>query len=229
MTSVKDNDQYIIRIVDYSDFDQIVKCLNSVVETLDDSEIFVAPSPAYIHTILSGYGKMAGIFTNNHLVGFASIVFPRRGKNNLGHYLGINSETLLTVAQLEHFCVVPAYRGKGLAKKIIDFLLADLPSQYTILLSTVSPKNNQSLSIAFNRRQRIVSFINIYGKDRYVMCCFLKDNTDYKYTQRVMVKSINMGEITRLLKLGYIGISFDKTNSSILFVKEDRTHETIPD
>lgn len=228
MASAKDNDRYIVRIADYSDFDQIVKCLNSVVETLDDSELFVAPSPEYIHTILSGYGKTAGIFTNDRLVGFASIVFPRRGKNNLGHYLGINSETLLSVVQLEHFCVLPTFRGKGLAKKTIDFLLADLPSQYTILLSTVSPKNNQSLSIAFNKKQRIVSFINIYGKDRYVMCCFLKDSADNKYAQRVMVKSINVGKIARLLKLGYIGISFDKTNSSILFVKEDRTHEAIP-
>ena len=229
MTSAKDNDQYTIRIIDCSDFDQIIKCLNSVVETLNDSELFVAPSPEYIHTILSGYGKIAGIFTNNHLVGFASVVFPRRGKNNLGHYIGINSETLLAVAQLEHFCVVPAFRGKGLAKKAIDFLLADLPSQYTILLSTVSPKNNQSLSIAFNRKQRIVSFKNIYGKDRYVMCCFLKDSTNYNYTQRVMVKSTNVGKITRLLELGYIGISFDETNSSILFVKEERVHEAVSD
>lgn len=226
---MKNHNHYSFRTIYCADIKQIIECLNSVVGTLKHRDLFIAPSQEYIETIIRGYGIMAGAFLGDRLIAFASIVFPHKGKNNLGHLLNFNSEKLLSVVQLEHFCVSPDFQGRGLAKKLIDFLLAELAPQYTILLSTVSPKNQKSLTIAFKERQQIVLFANIYGVDRYLMCRNLMDySTDMQISELELTVD-NIEEIRHALNNGYVGVAFGAAKASILFIKGGEYNETISD
>ena len=135
----------------------------------------------------------------------------------------------MSVAQLEHFCVSPGFQGRGLAKELIDFLLAGLAPQYTILLSTVSPKNHKSLTIAFQERQQIVLFANIYGVDRYLLCRNLEDYSMEMQMPALELSVDNIDEICHALNSGYVGVAFGVANASILFIKGRKYHETISD
>lgn len=219
---------YSIRIIDCNDFNQIIACLKVVVAEIEDREIFIPPSNEYIKAIIAGYGEMAGVFTEDTLVGFASVVFPRKGKNNLGHLLKLDIEKLVSVVQLEHICILNEHRARGLAGKLINFLLARLNTQYTILLSTISPHNIPSLSVAFKRHQRIVALIDIYGTTRYLMYQNLMQNFSSSNNPALEIKASNLTQIAHMLSNGYVGVSFSIDKSSILFIG-DRKNEKVPD
>lgn len=208
------------------DKSKIKLCLETIISELD-KELFVTPSIEYIDTIISGYGYSAGVFLENTLVGFASIVFPKLGKHNLGYCLNFKDEDLLSVVQLEHIYLYPEYRGKGLAKRLIFFLLNKINSKYSILLSTISPNNISSLSLAFSIFLKIVGFANIYGVNRYIMYRNLSCNSECSNQISVEIQITKLNEIVNLLNLGYVGISFDYYKNFIRFIKGVEDDEKI--
>ena len=72
---MKNHNYYSIRTICQADLEQIIECLNSVVEELEYRDLFIAPSQEYIETIICGYGIMAGAFMGDRLVAIDSIVF----------------------------------------------------------------------------------------------------------------------------------------------------------
>lgn len=214
-----------IRELDISDIPQIIECLNRIVSS-SDSALFLPPSRQYIETIISGYGKTAGAFSGTSLVGFASIVFPKRGRNNLGYYIGLGFNLFSSVIQIEHYCVLKEYRGNGIARNILDYLLTNYSTQDSILLSTVSPKNICSLAIAFKERQMIVKLMNLYGGKRFVMCR-MKNAPILDHSSIITIRSDEFFAIVDLISHGYIGVGFGDTYEVIQFVKGIVTNEAI--
>ena len=161
------------------------------------------------------------------LIGFASIVFPKLGKNNIGHYINMNNETLLSIAQLEHIYILPDFRGNGLAKKLINYLISKIDHKYTILLSTVSPQNVSSLSLAFNINQKIIAFTNIYNVNRFIMYRDLTHNLTYYKNDFVEILTTDIHKIIKILNHGYAGIHFGINKSTLIFRQEVLISEKI--
>lgn len=209
-----------IRYLNLDDIDIIESCLTLIVNELDDDSLFISPSIEYIKKIIAGYGRIAGVLEKNQLIGFASIVFPHQGRNNLGHFLGMNKENLLKVVQLEHICIIPLFQNNGYAKKLLNFLLYDVSPQYNIMLSTISPKNIKSLSIAFGIGQRIFHHSTIYGVSRYIM---FGDLSLSKWPEIKPIKEVSVLDTENIISLlhnGFVGINFDKTKSYIQFTRK---------
>lgn len=218
MVNFLENCQYTIRVLEFSDMDIIKLCLNQIV-TEFKKDLFVAPTVEYIKKIILGYGFSIGIFFNSSIVGMASIVYPKLGKNNLGHYLNFNNDELLSVVQLEHIFINPSYRGHGLAKYLIDFLLTTLVSRHTVLLSTISPQNISSLSFAFKIHQHIIAYSKVYGVDRYIMCRDFSRCTSNSESTSIKISIYDLIGVNKMLNDGYIGVGFESQKNLIKFVK----------
>lgn len=210
-----------IRTLTIEDFPIIERCLSTITDsTIND--LFITPTSDYIYKILSGYGYTAGAFYDCLFIGFASVVFPKRGKHNIGHLLRFNDEQLLAVAQLEHVYILPEFRAKGIAEQLFNYLLSKLDSQHTILLSTVAPHNTPSLSLAFKIGQRIVSYSVVYGVNRYILCGIygLHEVNPERMTAEISREEIR--KIDLLLKTGFEGVSFGSNKSTLRFILRQR-------
>lgn len=210
-----------IRMLTTEDYPIIEQCLGAITDSLIN-DLFVVPTSDYIYKIISGYGYTAGAFFDCTFIGFASVVFPRQGKHNIGHLLHFNDEQLLAVAQIEHVYVLPEYRTKGVAEQLFNFLLSKLDPN-TILLSTVAPQNTPSLSLSFKIGQRIVSYSVIYGVNRFIMFGIygLQEVTPGWSVTEISRNEICM--IDLLLQSGYEGISFGLDKSTLRLISRQET------
>lgn len=219
--------QYLIRKLACDDFREVGTCLEAMASEFS-KEIFIVPTIKYIQTIISGYGYTAGVFDKESLIGFASIVFPKLGNHNLGYLLNFNNQSLLSVVQLEHIYLHPEYRGKGIALDLLDHLLAELEPKYKLLISTISPQNISSLSLAFKLHQRIIAFSKVYDVKRFIMLCELPNFQVYKKEEpTIELPTDEIDKIVNLLNLGYEGISFGSNKSTIKFLQGRKNLEKI--
>ena len=212
---------YEIRLLGEHDIRDVEKCMEHLKKEKFDREIFVTPTLKYIETIISGYGKTFGVYSDNILAGFTSIVFPKKGKNNIGHHIQLSDYDLLRVAQIENLYIRPEYRKKGLGKNLLKYSISHIENNNTILLSTISPNNTSSLSIAFELEQKIINLIHIYGVTRYLMFKdYLENHNSIKTNGIIEVNRTNYLKTGELLHAGYEGVTFNKTKDKILFHKD---------
>lgn len=211
------SEKVTIRKLTTEDYPIVKQCITGIANLYAD-DLFLVPDSDYIYKILSGYGFSAGAFFKSTFIGFASVVFPKSGKHNIGHLLCFNYEQLLTVAQIEHVFVLPEYRAEGIAEQLLNFILSKLDLKYSILLSTVAPQNTPSLSLAFKLGQRIVSYLVVYGVNRFIMVGI---RGLQEIPHRPIVVEISRNEIYAIdawLKSGYEGVSFGKDKTTLRFI-----------
>lgn len=206
-----------IRSLNLHDIHQISRCIQIATSTLGN-DLFISPSLDYIVKIISGYGCTVGAFHEDSLIGFVSFVFPKRGRNNLGYLLHYDEKKLLSVVQMEHICIVPEFRRLGIAEQLIRYLLLHIDPQFAILLSTISPQNTPSLALAFKIKQRIVSYVEIYGVKRFIMCANLslqgKDNDQEMFE----VPREEMNQLNLMLQCGYEGVALGSENRTFILI-----------
>ena len=215
-----------IRTLSLEDIHEISRCLQITVPTLGD-DLFVSPSLDYIATIISGYGYTVGAFYENSLVGFASFVFPKKGKNNLGHLLQYDEKKLLAVVQFEHICIVPKFRRLGIAEQLARYLLQHTDPQFTILLSTVSPQNTPSLAFAFKIKQRLISYVEVYGVNRFVMRADLSIQDKDCNQESFEVPREEINQLNQMLQRGYEGVALGSENKTFILISKAGKNETI--
>ena len=215
-----------IRTLGLDDIHEIYRCLQITVSTLSN-DLFVSPSLDYLVTIISGYGRTVGAFYENSLVGFASFVFPKRGKNNLGHLLQYDEKKLFSVVQFEHIYIVPKFRRLGIAEQLARYLLQHTDPQFTILLSTVSPQNTPSLALAFKIKQRITSYVEVYGVNRFVMRADLSIQERDCEQESFEVPREEINQLNQMLQRGYEGVALGSENKTFILISKAEKNETI--
>ena len=206
----------LIKTLYQESINEIVNCLTEV-KTACSKDIFIIPTKEYIEKILDGYGRVFGAFYDNRLIGFASVVFPKNGKHNLGTLLNLDKEELNKVVQFEHIAVLPEFQNIGLGSILLDTIIKEYKDSYDYLISTISPKNIKSLSLAFDFEQQIIKQLNVYGVDRYVMLRNL--NKRFTICNSITIDIYNTAKIIDLLNNGYCGISFNEKKTAIVFAR----------
>lgn len=209
--------KHLIRLLNLEDIHQISRCLQIATSTLSN-DIFISPNLDYIVKIISGYGYTVGAFQEDSLIGFASFVFPKRGRNNLGHLLHYDEKKLLSVVQMEHICIVPKFRRLGIAEQLIRYLMLHTDPQFDILLSTVSPQNTPSLALAFKIKQQIVSYVEIYGVKRFIMRANLSPQEKDNDHETFEVPREEINRLNLMLRCGYEGIALGSENKTFILI-----------
>lgn len=205
----------IKRIESLCHIDEIMICLSDVVDSINQKDIFIHPSKDYIERIIKGFGVLFGAYIDDKLVGFASVIFPKNNHNNLGKWINLKDTELNRVVQLEHIAVLPKYQNSGVGSALFTTIIQTYQKSHQYLVSTISPKNISSLSLAFKFDQYIKKHCVIYGVERFIMCrCF-----DKKYTIKTFeaLKVNNINKMCCLLDKNYTGISFTSDKESIIY------------
>ena len=206
---------YTFRTLNLNDIVAMDYCLRLLTQYVDRN-MFIPPEKTYIEKILTGYGKSAGVFFENTLIGFASIVYPRSGSNNLGRMLGLSVEDIYDAIQLEHLFILNQHQGLGLSSKLLNYLLSIVDFKYDQIFSTINPLNVKSLSLAFKFGFAIVSVINFRGYLRYLMR--KKNNCINDINFASVSKSVeDIESIAAIIKKGFFGCSFNETKNKIFF------------
>lgn len=93
-----------------------------------------------------------------------TVTYPGFSSENLGLDAGISTDALSLVAHMDSAAVLPAYRGHGLQRKLMEYAESYLRiSGYRYLFCTIHPDNQYSLNNALSLDYKIVTICEKYG------------------------------------------------------------------
>lgn len=141
---------------------------------------------------------------DERIVAFRSMHIPV--DDYLGKYIALDPSDRDRLIYSDITVVHPDYRGRGLQKKLGEWLFQEIDDKYTIIMATVHPDNIASIKDKFHHGMKIVALDNVYDdKIRYIFALFR--DRDCIYEEEVAVKMTDDMEIRRLLSEGYKGIN----------------------
>lgn len=141
---------------------------------------------------------------DERIVAFRSMHIPV--DDYLGKYIALDPSDRDRLIYSDITVVHPNYRGRGLQKKLGEWLFQEIDDKYTIIMATVHPDNIASIKDKFHHGMKIVALDNVYDdKIRYIFALFR--DRDCIYEEEVAVKMTDDMEIRRLLSEGYKGIN----------------------
>ncbi|MGL4329844.1 MAG: GNAT family N-acetyltransferase [Clostridium sp.] len=137
------------KFLEEKDIDDIMNLQKTVIDALENKELFAASEKEEFLEYIKVVGKIIGCYESENDELIAMGVYGKLGirKNNYGYDLELNEEELLDVGQIESTVVAPEYRGNSLQKKICNELeKISIANNDKLLCATVSPYNKYSLN-----------------------------------------------------------------------------------
>lgn len=135
-----------------------------------DETLYIPLTEEELEYIFKNNGMMVGVFINDELVGYHSVLFPTV-EDNLGKDIGLTKKQQELVFHLEAAFIVPEYRGNSLQKVLSYALIALIKEKqsYRYLCETVSPTNISSIKNTLEINTLIVNLKYKYGGQlRYI-------------------------------------------------------------
>ncbi len=140
-----------MKFLDKNALHDIVNLQKLIAQSLQSPEIFRLHDEGYFRSLLESERSVIGVIADRGiadggLIAYSLIYIPGGGKENLGRDVGLPEEELKRVAHLQAAAVHPAYRGKGLQRRMGAAHLKVIKEMgFEHVLCTVSPKNPISL------------------------------------------------------------------------------------
>ena len=152
----------------------IMNLQDIIVQNLGRPDLLQTFSYDFMKQHMGHQGIVLGVFVDNCLIAFRNVYFPDRWDRewNLGIDIGLPTEELSKVANLQMVCVHPDFRGHALAWEMNNVSLKILKKKryYYHICATVSPYNLWNIRILLNSGFHIVRLKDKYGgKLRYVV------------------------------------------------------------
>ena len=150
-----------------ADYQLFADIIRTVWEQMKEKSWFVPDNADYTYQALSS-GTGLGYKAVDTKTGTAAAVFlaviPGMDKCNLGRDAGMEESELLSVAHMDSVAVLPAYRGLGLQKRLMEAAEADLKARgIRYLICTVHPDNRFSLNNVLKQGYEILTVKEKYG------------------------------------------------------------------
>ncbi|MER2090258.1 MAG: GNAT family N-acetyltransferase [Sporosarcina sp.] len=161
---LKKGHPFYIRKLHAEDINAILHVQNEVIHVLDSPSSLSSLSKKEYEYILSGGGKMVGVFADGWLVAFRALLVPGADEEHLGSDVGLDANELEAVIYQEISNVSPRYRGYRLQKVMAETLMEQLKvDDYKYVCATVAPFNIASLKDKFSQQMEIAALKKKYG------------------------------------------------------------------
>ncbi|WP_353892832.1 GNAT family N-acetyltransferase [Proteinivorax hydrogeniformans] len=151
--------------------DDLLSLQNEIVKQINSDEMFEPETKdGLLPLIENDKIYILGCYTDQTLIAYGTLLFPKFDKENLGYDLEFAKEELPFVAHVDSIAVHPKYRGLGLQTFIGNYLGSIAKNQgFKHLMSTVSPDNFHSINNVFKQGYKIKKLTSKYGgKKRYI-------------------------------------------------------------
>lgn len=207
--------ELISRILEQKDLQDMLTLQQVAIAHLDSKDVLQPTTVKEFETILSGNGFIIGLFDEQRLVAYRSMLVPPLDEEHLGLDVGLSKETLDHVIYQDLSIVHPSYRGKGLQKQMGELVMAQINrSLYDYVCATVAPFNIPSLKDKFALGLQVFALKQKYqGKLRYV---FMKKlNEAHQIDTTVEGRLIPMDDThmqQQTLNEGFVGVGLHYNN-----------------
>ena len=203
---LKDGHPFFIRALHLEDLKAIYHVQKEVLQVLDHPDSLSSLSENEYEYILTGGGKMVGVFADGWLVAFRALLVPGDDEEHLGSDVGLERNELESVIYQEISNVSPRYRGYQLQKTMAMVLMEQLKKdEYKYVCATVAPFNIASLKDKFSQQMEIAALKQKYGGLlRYVFVKHLHEKgSEWKAEQDVPMQDTKTQQ--KLLEEGWRG------------------------
>lgn len=156
---------------DYGDVAAIYEIMADAKARLKDPDWYCIDTPEYIRQHIAPEFPLAKkqSFTLKALSGgtiaaFLIVRYPGPEPDNLGYYLDFSPRQLGQTALMDSAAVLPAFRGRGLQKKLLaraEAYVRDSGGRY--LMATVHPENRGSLGSFLALGYEVAASVTLYG------------------------------------------------------------------
>ncbi|NYF25592.1 GNAT family N-acetyltransferase [Sporosarcina sp. JAI121] len=208
---LKKGHPFYIRKLHAEDINAILHVQNEVIHVLDSPSSLSSLSKKEYEYILSGGGKMVGVFADGWLVAFRALLVPGADEEHLGSDVGIDANELESVIYQEISNVSPRYRGYRLQKVMAETLMEQLiVDDYKYVCATVAPFNIASLKDKFSQQMEIAALKKKYGDLlRYVFVKHLRiEGKEWKEEQDIPMQDTKSQQ--KLLEDGWRGTGMSR-------------------
>jgi len=136
------------KILGLSNIEDIIKLQDTIMEDLEDKQLYAPTEKEEFISYLRNGGKIIGYLDEkNELIAMAVYIKKGYEKGNYGYDLDLEGEKLLEVAQVESTVVRSDYRGNGLQRVLCEKIENIAKEEKVkILTSTASPYNKYSVN-----------------------------------------------------------------------------------
>lgn len=207
-----------IGYLDISHIDEMMELKELVMNTIDNSEIFVSASKKVIleEVLNPEKGTAIGVFVEDQLIAYRTLKFSGKIIEKMINKLDIPEEDMDKIVYLQSTVVHPDFRGNALQIKTLNLIL-DLAMEkgYKHVTSTISPYNYHSLKNILRSAitiRNIVTLGGTYGdKKRFIMYNNLTLKNKKNYQEIIAIPHQDIYRHTEILNKGYIGFDISKT------------------
>jgi hypothetical protein len=163
--------RYEMRYINEDHLKDIMGLQEIIIHSLSDKEIFRTHSPEYFKDHFQMDNSTIGTFTEDGLVAYSILYFPRAKEDNFGADINLPCDELDKVVHLATVAVHPAYRGNSLQGMMQGIHLEVAQRMgYEHVCCMVSPKNRPSLQNIFSHGLIIKALKIKFGwRLRYIM------------------------------------------------------------
>ncbi len=203
---LREKESFYIRRLNPEDVTAILHVQNEVLYVMDDPKSLSSLSEEEYAYILSGGGKMVGVFADGRLVAFRALLVPAIDEEHLGHDIELDPTDFSSVVYQEISNVLPRYRGYRLQNLMGEVLMEQLrKEEYKYICATVAPYNIASLRDKFAQQMEIAALKRKYGGLlRYVFVKHLHEEVkEYETEQYIPMQDTKSQQ--KLLAEGWRG------------------------
>ena len=161
----------IIRKGTVDDTESFICFLDEIKAGMSNTEWFYLDPPDLVRQMMAdGTMEMWLAMDESRLAAVFSILYPGLRPYNYGYDLALTEGELQQVIHMDTAAVQSDYRGLGLQKRMVQFVEQELSDgEQKILLSTVHPDNQFSLTNMLHQGYVIQKRIGKYGSERYIL------------------------------------------------------------
>lgn len=160
---------FSIKLLSLNDIDTLRKLQYKIINSLLDKESFYPLSLDELRQIITKTGFVVGLFSDNVLVGYATIIFVDLAPQLISVF-NISSQNLFCTAILDDVAIAPNYRGHNFQLLLWNYIQQNFCTEIKYLKTSIYPYNLASLKNAKKFHMNIVNKKFLYENNlRFIL------------------------------------------------------------
>lgn len=158
-----------IKRLTYKNAENIIILQEKVINSLGQKALFYPATLDELIDIIKFTGYAVGLYDNEQLIGYATIIFCSLD-NQLKDLYQIPNKYIPTTAVLDDVAILTEYRGKKYQLLLWNYIASHFCFEKQYLLASIHPQNIASLRNAYYFKMKIIAKKIMYNNTyRYIL------------------------------------------------------------
>ncbi len=160
---------FTIKKINHNDINKITVLQKEIIFSLKEKSLFYPLNMDELECIVKYTGYIIGLYFNEALIGYATIIYCSKDKQ-LSQIYDIPNKYIPLTAILDDVAISSHFRGKGYQLLLWNYITIHFCSKTKFLLTSIHPDNTASLKNAFRFDMTIILEKKMYNDSlRYIL------------------------------------------------------------